>query len=324
MTETKKLQRKLSGVPTGSSVPPAVPRDESALENAAVVCYRSTGLGLWGSLLRFCGMPLEKIALFMNSSQVSGSGASQMAQAVRLTFEGGILTPFKVVGRASMIAWFFQYSAMGLVFQFVDISLSSLLGVKRVKYGAELMEAPKRDGSVTSPLEFIKSAGKTMAAPVLSGSIESMIANRAEVQRFFGLKRFAEVETALGANQIARAAGPAFTANAARNTVMSSTSFVITPLLYHHFYPQDMKNQKSLFWFGLGMNIFAGNVVAITLQALWGRTLDRLAAEGTVDYAAVIRDGFKKEGGLSFPHAPEVVFSRANERASAGHAAVVL
>eukprot|EP00966_Prymnesium_polylepis_P067746 1574163-Prymnesium_polylepis.1 len=67
-------------------------------------------------------MPLEKIALFINSSQVSGS--NQLSQAVRLTFQTGYLAPFKVVGAASMAAWFFQYSAMGLVFQSVDVWLA--------------------------------------------------------------------------------------------------------------------------------------------------------------------------------------------------------
>ena len=30
----------------------------------------------------------------------------------------------------------------------------------------------------------------------------------------------------------------------------------------------------TLLWFGMGMNIFFGNVIAITQQALWGRALD--------------------------------------------------
>ena len=38
---------------------------------------------------------------------------------------------------------------------------------------------------------------------------------------------------------------------------------------YKLYYPQEQKGVTSLFWFGLGFNIFAGNVVAITQQSLW-------------------------------------------------------
>ena len=37
-------------------------------------------------------------------------------------------------------------------------------------------------------------------------------------------------------------------------------------MIGRHFYPQERKSQSSLFWFGLGMNIFVGNVIAINLQ----------------------------------------------------------
>jgi predicted MPP superfamily phosphohydrolase len=33
------------------------------VETAAQMMYRSGGLGIWGAVLRFGGMPLEKIAL---------------------------------------------------------------------------------------------------------------------------------------------------------------------------------------------------------------------------------------------------------------------
>lgn len=58
--------------------------------------------------MRFSGMPLEKIALVMNSSQVSGKG--QFRQAIKLTFQDGALAPYRVVGAASLTAWFLQYS----------------------------------------------------------------------------------------------------------------------------------------------------------------------------------------------------------------------
>ncbi len=86
-----------------------------SVKSTALVTYRSVGLGVYGAVMRFAGMPLEKIALYMNSSQVSGK--NQLRQAIRLTFKDGstrsFLTPYKVVGSASFVAWFLQYSVMG-------------------------------------------------------------------------------------------------------------------------------------------------------------------------------------------------------------------
>lgn len=81
-----------------------------SIAEPALVTYRSVGIGIFGVVMRFSGMPLEKIALYMNSSQVSGKG--QLQQAVRLTFREGALAPYRVVGSASLVAWFFQYSVM--------------------------------------------------------------------------------------------------------------------------------------------------------------------------------------------------------------------
>merc|ERR1712087_291846 len=95
---------------------------------------------------------------------------------------------------------------------------------------------------------------------------------------------------------------------------MSATSFVVTPTLYRQYYPQEQKNNVSLFWFGLGLNIFSGNVVAITQQALWGRALDyaitRKAGTGTIhvrniNYREVIREGILKEGMSAFFTVPK-------------------
>jgi len=285
-------------------MPAADTSGPSDFTQGALTAYRSVGLGIWGALLRYVGMPLEKFALFMNSSQVSGSG--QMTQALRLVFKDGWLAPFRVVGPASLTAWFFQYSAMGLVFESVDSTLSKALGVKRMVYGPQLMEPPKPDDARPSARDASLSAAKTVAAPIISGSIESMIANRAEVQRYFGMAKFGELNVPSAFN---RMFGTAFAANAARNAVMSSTSFVITPLLYKTLYPQEKKDKTSLFWFGLGMNIFFGNVVAINLQALWGRSLDQLAKEGALNYSKVVRDGLRAEGIAAFI-TPSKWFSR--------------
>jgi hypothetical protein len=88
-----------------------------ALAEVALVSYRSTGVGAFAAVARFCGMPLEKLALFMNSSQVTGRG--QLRQALALTFRDGLLAPYRVVGSASLVAWFLQYSIMGAAFQTV-------------------------------------------------------------------------------------------------------------------------------------------------------------------------------------------------------------
>ncbi len=66
------------------------------------------------------------------------SGSGQLQQAVKLTFKDGVLAPFKVVGPASFVAWFLQYSVMGFVFQSCDNALSAAMGVNKVVYGDEI------------------------------------------------------------------------------------------------------------------------------------------------------------------------------------------
>jgi len=193
-----------------------------SVEAASQMVYRSSGLGVWGAVLRFGGMPLEKIALFSNSSQVSGKG--QLGQAVKLTFAEGMLAPFRVVGPASFVAWFLQYSVMGFVFQSCDRTLSKVMGVPNVYYGDELFEpgnrTPRRKrppGSRPPPPhprgpacaveksetavpagDQAKSIAKAVAAPLLAGVVESAVSNRAEVQRYYGIEQFAKIESKLG------------------------------------------------------------------------------------------------------------------------------
>ncbi|KAH8079593.1 hypothetical protein JL720_9340 [Aureococcus anophagefferens] len=88
------------------------------MADPASMAYRSFGLGCYAVVVRYCTMPLEKTAMIMNSAQVSGSG--QLAQASKIVFADGPLTPFRTVGRASIVAWFFQYSVMGFIFQACD------------------------------------------------------------------------------------------------------------------------------------------------------------------------------------------------------------
>ena len=277
------------------------------LQESILVAYRSVGIGTFGVLMRFAGMPLEKIALFMNSSQVTGS--NPIRQSVRLTFQGGMLAPYKVVGPASLVAWFMQYSVMGLAFQFFDHALSKALGVEPVWYGDELMEPPPSHSAVkeVDATHRLKSTLKTILAPILAGSLESVVANRAEVQRYFGPTRFASIEAKLAwKSPFARLYAPAYGANVMRNVIMCNTSFILTPITYKLYYPQEKKSKSSLFWYGMGMN-FAGNAVAITQQALWGRALDYCAENGgrNVKYGEVIRSSLQKEGMAAFFTVPK-------------------
>jgi len=273
-----------------------------------MVGYRSFGIGIFGVFMRYAGMPLEKIALYMNSSQVTGKNPFQ--QAARLTFAGGALTPWRVVGPASIAAWFFQYSVMGFAFQFFDNALAKLMGVQPMYYGPELMEPASR-APAPSMAHTAATVAKTVAAPVLSGCLESGVANRAEAQRFFGRDQFTKIETKLNWSAAWRQLGPGFGANAARNIVMCNTTFVITPFTYKLYFPQEKKSTTSLFWYGLGMNIFMGNVIAITQQALWGRSLDYCAVGGgrNIVYSQVVRDGLKADGLAAF-FTPGKWFSR--------------
>mmetsp|Transcript_5489 Transcript_5489/g.13756 ORF Transcript_5489/g.13756 Transcript_5489/m.13756 type:complete len:363 (-) Transcript_5489:145-1233(-) len=278
------------------------------VEESILVAYRSIGLGTFGAVMRFAGMPLEKIALFMNSSQVTGK--NQFAQSIKLTFKGGPLAPFKVVGPASLFAWFMQYSVMGMAFQFFDHALSKGLGVAPVWYGKELMEPPpSNDNASNEDVDAsyrTKSMAKTVLAPIMAGSLESVVANRAEVQRYFGPTKFAVIEGKLGWNPVARLFAPAYASNTMRNVIMCNMSFIITPIAYKLYYPQEKKSQGSLFWFGMGMN-FAGNTVAITQQALWGRALDYAAENGgrNIKYSEVIRSSLKRDGMSAFFTVPK-------------------
>lgn len=291
-----------------------------SIESALLIAYRSTGLGLYGASIRYVGMPLEKIALYMNSAQVSGN--NQLRQAIELTFQDGarrsFMAPFKVVGPASIFAWFLQYSVMGMVFQVCDKALSTSLGVPVMPYGNQLMEDPSHDDIAVSTTngndstQSLRMCAKVVLAPFLSGILESTVANRAEVQRYYGINKFSTIESSLKWNPISRLCGPAFFANASRNTIMSATSFVITPVLYRQYYPQEQKSKQSLFWFGLGVNIFIGNSIAITQQALWGRALDYAASPNmgnqvatNIHYKDVIQQGLAKEGTAAFITVPK-------------------
>ena len=285
-----RLQRSISGVEQ-----PAVEEDNNSL-----VIYRSVGLGGYGAALRFAGMPLERIALISNSAQIKKDAGHPLRQAVRLAFQDGAFAPYRVVGRASIVAWFLQYSVMGFVFQSLDVLLSKTFGTERVPYGNQIMQKPPKEGDTgyIAGSERVKYVAKTSMVPMCAGAIESVVSNRAEVQRYYGIEAFGKIEKQLGSNPVARACGPAFVANTMRNFVMSTTSFVMTPTLYQLYYPQEKKSTTSLFWFGLSLNIFCGNVVAITQQALWGRALDDCAVGGgrAISYARVVREGLATDG----------------------------
>lgn len=204
-----------------------------------------------------------------------------------------------------------------MVFQICDRAISTAMGVPIMPYGAQLMEDP--DMNSTDQRKKQKSATTTMKqgiqiilAPAIAGTVESVVSNRAEVQRFYGISKFAQVEKSLKWNPFSRLCGPAFIANSSRNFIMSATSFVITPVLYRNYFPQENKTPTSLFWFGLGVNVFVGNVVAITHQSLWGRSLDyavvssgKKEASGNlvarnINYRIVIQEALKNEGTAAF------------------------
>ena len=86
---------------------------------------------------------------------------------------------------------------------------------------------------------------------------------------------------------------------------MCQTSFVLTPVTYKLYFPQEHKSKTSLFWFGLSMNMFVGNVFAITQQALWGRSLDYAARNGAIHYRNVVKEGIQMEGLSAFFTGPK-------------------
>jgi hypothetical protein len=224
---------------------PTEPTLDPSLLVPAQMTYRSTGLGFYAIAVRSCTMPLEKLAMIMNSAQVSGDG--QVRQALSIVFKDGPATPFRTVGPASVTAWFFQYSVMGFIFQLCDRSLSNALSVEPVAYGEQLMERPPPQPATVAVSDHAKSAFKVVLetltptpaptptptptpapapaptptptptpnafkavlAPALAGAIESGVANRAECQRFYGKQKLAQVEKALNWGAAARQCGAA-------------------------------------------------------------------------------------------------------------------
>lgn len=174
------------------------------------------------------------------------------------------------------------------------------MGVKPVYYGHQLMQPPEKQDADESLSYRSKVAVKTLISPILSGCFESFVANRAEVQRYFGPERFAMIESNHASRSLARWAGPAFAPNATRNIIMCQTSFLLTPITYKLYFPQERKSKTTLFWYGLGCNIFVGNMIAITQQALWGRSLDYLAQHGNISYRHIAREGLAREGLAAF------------------------
>jgi len=280
----------LHGVPSNAVAP-------------ALLTYRSVGIGVFGAVMRYVGMPLEKIALYMNSSQVHGKG--QFSQAVRLTFQEGAMGPYRVVGPSSIMAWFLQYSVMGVAFQFFDQALSQALGVQPVWYGPELMtpppEATSSESNSKETTEYLlRSMASRTLSPLLAAVLESAVSNRAEVQRYFGPEKMSLLQRRMDASTMTRLIGPAFAPNALRNVIMCQTAFLLTPITYKLYFPQEQKSKSTLFWYGLGLNVFVGNAVGITQQALWGRSLDYLNEHGRIHYGRVIRQGLQREGWSAF------------------------
>ena len=180
---------------------------EAECDGGAMV-YRSSGLGVYAVVVRYATMPFEKVAMIANSSQVTTGGGSQLAQAMRITFRESAFGPWLTVGRASIVAWFLQYSVMGFVFQICDASISAALGVDRMPYGDALMARPA-DAPRAEAVYSAKYAAKIVLAPAVAGALESVVSNRAETQRFWGLEKSAAIEARLAWGAAGRVCGPA-------------------------------------------------------------------------------------------------------------------
>ena len=62
-------------------------------------------------------------------------------------------------------------------------------------YGDELFEPAKAASAESATVSYkAKAAVKTLAAPAVAGMIESVVSNRAEVQRFFGIEKMTKIE----------------------------------------------------------------------------------------------------------------------------------
>jgi hypothetical protein len=311
-----------------ASAPPPPP--PQWLVNGTEVTYRSSMLGLWGIVVRFAQMPLERLALIANSSKVDAmperwgtqqysasstqaqQQSSQLLRAARLVVKDGWLAPWRVVTARSCVAWFLQYSMIGAAFQVSDRMLSAALGVSPFVYGDELFhdgDEGEGDGDVASatvskpvdPLHLAKVCSKAFLAPTLAAIMESLVSNKAEVERFYGKKEFKRIVTATRAQRgaLGNLTGPAFNANVARNGAMSFTTFIGTPLLFTKMIPEDHKNAQNLAWFGLCGNLVA-NVLGTTCQSAWGRSLDFLAQEGHLSYREMIHQGLQSGGVGAF------------------------
>lgn len=303
------------------------------LVDGTEVTYRSSMLGVWGIVVRFAQMPLERLALIANSSKVDAmperwgtqvysrarsrggqSSSSQLFRAARLVVQDGWLAPWRVVTARSCLAWFLQYSMIGAAFQVSDRMLSTALGLSPFAYGDELFDSVHDESERYESERFSEDSGKTidsvywtkvcskaLLAPTLAAIMESLVSNGAEVERFYGKEEFRRIVTATRAQRgtIGSLAGPAFTANVARNGVMSFSTFICTPLLFTKLIPEEHKNPQNLAWFGLCGNLTA-NILGTACQSAWGRSLDFLAKEGHLSYKEMIGQGLKSGGFRAF------------------------
>jgi hypothetical protein len=261
---------------------------------------------------------VQKIALEANSGRVKRilGGESEMRQAVRQVMERGWKDPWKVVTLRSVWAWFIQYGLMGLAFQSLDFGLANLMGVQPQPNGRQIFEQRMQDEDKLKPSSFQGTllVMKGIMAPFLAGTVESMVANKAEVTRYLGPAEFKSLESRIHpANtsslvaRLYRAAGPAFLPNATRNFIMSGTSFVVTPTLFQLF-PEHARTPQNLFLFGLLMNMGPGNGLAITMQSLWGRSLDAINTTPAqsplspvrINYKQVVSSAYQKHGVTAF------------------------
>ena len=251
-----------------ASAPPPPLSPPKWLVNGTEVTYRSTMLGFWGIAVRFAAMPLERLALIANSSKVKGQSAgAQFKQAAKLVVKDGWLASYRVVSTRSCIAWFLQYSVLGAAFEVSDRILSKATGLQPFVYGDALFNKDEEEDMVASsprpstehvdPLHLAKTCTKAVFAPILASYVETMVSNKAEVERFYGKHEFKRLVTDTRAQRgiLSNIAGPAFHANVGRNAFMSFATFIGAPVMFDAVFTGDAKTPENLAWFGLLSNL---------------------------------------------------------------------
>ena len=130
------------------------------------------------------------------------------------------------------------------------------------------------------------------------------MSNRAETQRFWGLGKSAAIERQLGWSALGRACGPAFVAEFCQKCGHVHHQLRRDALVVPARLPAGAQVALVviLVWPLREVAVFAGNVVAITQQSLWGRVLNYVEEGGgrNANYRAIVGEACRKEGLSAF------------------------